>query len=90
MALKNLVDVTLVFQADMKTFGVDVDVRKSLTSFPNNRSIHVRIYKLELVRPILRDVEYLNIRHEQFVEQVHIGLAKICKILVSEKVNSQD
>jgi hypothetical protein len=48
MTLKNLVDVTLVFQADMKAFGVDVDMRKSLTGFPNNRSIDVGIYKLEL------------------------------------------
>ena len=72
----------------MKTFRVDINMRESLASFPNNRSIHVWIYKLELARSF-RDVEYLNIRHEQFVEQMHIGIAEICKILVPEMVNSR-
>src|SRR5437667_5072611 len=35
--LKNLVNVTLVLQTDMKTFRIDINMRKSLTSFTNNR-----------------------------------------------------
>jgi hypothetical protein len=45
-------------------------------------SIDVGIYELELARSV--DVEYLNICHEQFVEQMNIRVAKICKILVTK------
>lgn len=86
MALKNFVDVALVLQTDMKAFRVDIDVRKSLTRFPNDGSIHVRIYKLGLAREI-QFREYLDIGHEHFVEQVHIGIAKIGEVFVPE--NSQ-
>jgi hypothetical protein len=83
--------VSLVFQADMQTLGIDIDVRKSLAGFSNNRlqlvrvkrmeySVDVWIYELQLAGA--KNWQYLNMGHEQFVEEMHICVAKIRKILV--------
>jgi hypothetical protein len=62
ISFKNFVNMALVLQTDMKAFRVDVNMRKSLTSFSDNRlhvsteqrmlkySIDVRVYELQSVR----------------------------------------
>ena len=43
-------------------------------------SVHVGIYELQLAGA--KNLQYLNMGHEQFVEEMHICVAKIREILV--------